>query len=125
MKGIAGARHERNAALLRFWRRAITPHAALATNHRMDGLRRVFDHPRLLADDSSVCRALARAASLAISSIAIYGPVARVGGDVGRGRAGHAALARRPAVSSGLGVGGGSSAVRLRTVCLFAIRKEF
>src|ERR1700681_901575 len=56
---IRRAHHERNAALLRFWRRANSErrefHAALATTHRMAGLRSVFDHPRLLADDSSIC----------------------------------------------------------------------
>src|SRR5713101_6585754 len=30
-------------------------HAALAANHRLASLRRVFDHPRLLDDDSSLC----------------------------------------------------------------------
>src|ERR1022692_2922041 len=39
--------------LLRFGRRGnhVKSHAALATTHRMAGLRRVLDHPRLLADD--------------------------------------------------------------------------
>src|SRR5271157_82095 len=99
-------------------------HAALATTHRMAGLRRVFDHSRLLADDSSVCRALARTASF-ISALAIYGAVARLGGDVGRGRTGHAAVARRTTVSSELDLGRSGSAVRLRVVCLFTIPEEF
>src|ERR1700674_71515 len=45
--------------LLGFWRRTNSErrefHAALDTTHRMAGLRTVFDHPRLLAYDSSVC----------------------------------------------------------------------
>ena len=99
-------------------------HAELATDHRMAGLRRVFDHSRLLADDSSVCRAVARAASF-LSSLAIYGAVARLGGDVVRGRTGHAAVAKRTTLPSRLGLGSGSFAVRLRAVCLFAILEEF
>ena len=99
-------------------------HAALATSHRMAGLRRVFDHPRLLADDSSLCRAVACAASF-ISSLALHCAGTRVDGDVGGSRAGHVALARRETLSSKLGVGSGGSAVCLRAVSIFAIRKQF
>ncbi len=88
----------------------------------MAGLRRLFDHPRILADDSPICRQVACAPSF-ISSLALYLAVARVDGDVGRGRIGHAALARRIAVSRRLDVGRGGFAVRLRAVCLFAICK--
>src|ERR1700694_654001 len=108
------ASHERNAALLRFSRRANSErrkfYAALATTHRMAGLRHLFGHPRLLADDSSLCRAMARPASF-ISPLAIYGAIARVDGDVGRGRIGHAAVAGRITVSGGLDLGCGGIAV--------------
>src|SRR5260370_5367215 len=99
-------------------------HAELATTGRMAGLRRVFDHPRLLADDSSLCRAVACAASF-ISSLALHCAVARVDGDVGRSRAGHVALARRPTLSRRLDFGRGQFNGWLRTVYLFAIREEF
>src|SRR6202030_3625312 len=75
-----GRGHERNAALLRFWRRANSErrefHASMVTTHRMAHLHHLFDHPRLLADDPSVCRAVARPASF-LSPLAIYGAVAR------------------------------------------------
>jgi hypothetical protein len=99
-------------------------HAALVATHRMAGLRAIFDHSRILADDSSFCRAMASAASF-IPAITIFGAVAGVGGNVGRGRAGHAALARRTAVSNRLGAGSSGSAVRLRAVHLFAFREKF
>lgn len=86
----------------------------------MAGLRCLFDHPRLLADDSSLCRAVARAAALAI-----FGAIAGVGGNVGRSRAGHSPLAGHLALSNRLDVERGGSAVRWRIVRLFAIGKGF
>ena len=91
----------------------------LAT-HRMAGLRRVFDHPRLLVHDSSVCRTMACAASLAVCSAG-----AAVDGDVGCGCAGDSAVAGHLALSSGLGLGRCCPAICLRAVFIFAIRKEF
>src|SRR4029077_7857000 len=90
----------------------------------MASLRTVFDRPRLLADDSSVCRTLARTASL-ISSLAIHDAVARVDCDVGSSRAGNPALARSTTLPSRLAVGSVSVAVCLRAVCVFAIREKF
>src|ERR1700687_299015 len=122
------ASHERNARLLRFWRRANSGrrefHAPMVTTHRMARLRHLFDHPRLLADDPSVCRAVARPASF-LSPLAIYGAVARMGRDVARRGVGHAAVAGWITVSSGLDLGHGDCAVPLRAVGLFAIREEF
>jgi len=99
-------------------------HAALATTHGMAGLRRVFDHPCLLVHDSSVCRAVARAASF-IPWISVCLAAAPVDGDVVRGGAGHAAVAGYLALSCRLGVGRSGFAVRFRAVYLFAIREEF
>src|SRR5260370_10672100 len=90
----------------------------------MAGLRRVFDHPRLLADDSSLWRAVACAASF-IASLALRCAVASVDGDVGRSRAGHVALARRETLPRRLDLGRGHFNVCLRTVYPFAIREEF
>src|ERR1700687_1188235 len=86
----------------------------------MAGLRCVFNHPRLLVDDSPSCRAMARAAPLAI-----FGVAARVDGDVDRGCAGYAALAGHLALPIRLGLDRGGPPVRLRAVCVFAIREEF
>src|SRR5260370_10577822 len=101
-----------------------SPHAALATTRRMAGLRRVFDHPRLLADDSSLCRAVACAASF-ISSLALHCAVACVDGDVDRSRAGHVALARRPTLSRRLDLVRCLFYVCFATLYLFAIRADF
>src|ERR1035437_2480961 len=90
----------------------------------MAGLRRVFDHPCLLVHDSSLCRAVAGAASF-LPTITLYGAAARVDGHVGCGRAGHAAVAEHLALSHRLAVGRGGSAFRRWILCLFAIRKEF
>src|ERR1035438_1161014 len=90
----------------------------------MAGLRCVFDHPQLLADDSSACRQLARAPSFP-SSLTVYRAVARVGSNVGGSRADHAALAKRATLSRRLGLGGSGFAVHLRPVRLFAVREEF
>src|SRR5260221_12435419 len=87
-------------------------------------LRSLFDHSRLLADDPSLCRALACASSFT-SSLAICIAGAHVAGDVDWFRAVHAALASHFAVSSRVAVGSSGSAVRLRDVPVFAIRKEF
>src|SRR5271166_2102165 len=86
----------------------------------MAGLRRLFDHPRLLANDSSLCRAVACAAPLAI-----YRAAARMDGDVDRDCPDHAALAERLAISNGLGMEPRSHALRRRSLCIFAIREEF
>src|SRR6202158_5701979 len=86
----------------------------------MAGLRCVFNHPRLLVDDSPSWRAIARAAPLAI-----FGVAARVDGDVDRGCAGYAALAGHLALPIRLGLDRGGPPVRLRAVCVFAIREEF
>src|SRR5450631_2285937 len=91
----------------------------MATNHRMAGLRCLFDHSRLLADDSSLCRTMARTTSLSI-----HGAVAGVGGNVGGGRTDYTGVARHPVLSRRLGVGGGGSSIRLRAIRVFAIREE-
>src|SRR5258708_16118481 len=90
----------------------------------MGCLRSLFDHSRLLADDPSFCRALACASSFT-SSLAICIAGAHVAGDVYWFRAVHAALASHFAVSSRVAVGSSGSAVRLRDVPVFAIRKKF
>ena len=76
--------------------------------------------PRVLADDSSLCRQVACAAAVSISLT-----VTRVDDNVGRGGAGYRALAERLALSNGLGLGSRGSVVYLRALPLFAIRKEF
>jgi hypothetical protein len=96
----------------------------MVTTHRMARLHHLFDHPRLLADDPSVCRAVARPASF-LSPLAIYGAVARMGRDVARRGVGYAAVTGCITVSSGLDLGQGDCAVGLRAVGLFAIREEF
>src|SRR5271165_259649 len=94
----------------------------------MAGLRRLLDHPCLLADDSPVCRALAGAASFLstfLSTLAIYRAFACVGRDVDIGCADHTAVAPPLTLSSGLGMERGRLAVRLRGLCVFTIREEF
>src|SRR5208337_775744 len=95
-------------------------HVSLLATRRMAGLRRVFDHPCLLVHDSSVCRTVACAASLAVCPAG-----AAVDGDVGYGCTGDSALAGHLALSSRLGMGRCGPAICLRTISIFAIRKEF
>jgi hypothetical protein len=86
----------------------------------MAGLRRVFDHPRILAHDPSVCGAMEN-----VEPLAIHRTVARVDGDLDRCRAGDASLAMRLALSRELDLDSRHCAAFLRIVHLFAIGKKF
>ncbi len=85
----------------------------------MARLRGVLHHPRVLADDPSLCGSVARPKTLSL-----YSAVARVGRDVVPGRANHEPVAERESLPNKLVVGSYSATILRRNLYLLAIRKR-
>jgi len=86
----------------------------MGTPRRMAGLRRVFHHPRLLADDPSICRVLAHT-----PSISVHASPAGLDCDVGGRCNCNSSVAPHLAVCDWLDVDPGPALVRhrIRALC--------